>query len=198
MPPCWSPAGMRRVGRSESGQGLDHHHHSSCGVGRRVPLDRHLGRDPVALPLHIDDEPARGSAGERARPRPHPRPRSMLIAYWWFRVRRTLISRTARPCRRISSAIARGTRKSGTGDTLISSGEDIPVAAWPTVRSHFGSGLPPLVLGLVPPPPGVVPGCGCIFAISFAPAFLRRIHHHRELLAKRVSQPSRKKAANPA
>lgn len=118
---------------------------------------------------------------------PHPRPRPTLIAYWWFRVRRTLISRTARPCRRISSATARGTRKSGTGETFIPSGEDVPVAAWPTVRSHFWSGLPPLVFD------SVLLVSFCIQDISLHRDSPRRIHHRREPPVKRVRQWFRKR-----
>ena len=119
--------------------------------------------------------------------RGHGRPRSMLMVYWWFRVRRTWISRTALPYRRIPSATTRGTRKRGTGEMFISSGADVPVAVWPTVRSHFRSGLPPLVLGSVPPPPGGLLLC-CIFAISLHRDSLRRIQNLLARMFKRMSQ----------
>ena len=133
---------------------------------------------PVLLLRPFD--PSR-TAGKGSRFRGHPRPRSTLIAYWWFRVLLTLIFRTARPCRRISSATARGTRKSGTGETFISSGEDVPVAAWPTVRSHFRSGLPPLVFGSV-----LLVSCCMVLYLTHRDGS-RRMHHPRELPVKRVS-----------
>src|SRR5690606_6446378 len=142
--------------RDDPGPGTEaEHHRPTRRIHSRMPLDRHgrgddparpphplprhrgwaagkdqashvFGRDPAALRLDVDKEPARRGAGKGSR-LSHGRPRSMLMAYWWFRVRRTVISRTARPWRRITSATARGTRKSGTNETFISSGADVPV-----------------------------------------------------------------------
>src|SRR5690606_12748103 len=129
-------------------------------------------------------------AGEGSRFRRHGRPRSTFIEYWWLRVLLTLISRTALPWCRIASATARGTRKRGTGETFISSGEDVPVAAWRSAWWHFLSGLPPLVFG------SVLLVC-CISDSSLHRDSLRRIHHHRGLTVKRVRRWVRKEQQAP-
>ena len=123
------------------------------------------------------------STCERPQPRPHPRPRSTVTVYWWFRVRRTWTSRTARPCRRIAPATACGTRKSGTGEMFISSREEIPVAAWRSAWWHFMAGLPPLVLGSISPSSGVLLSC-CMLVFSLHQDSARRMHHSREPLGE--------------
>ena len=72
-------------------------------------------------------------------------PHSVLITYWWFRVR-ALISRRP-PCRRISSATARGRGRAAPG-TFISSGEDVQ---WRLADGAvtLRSGLPPLVCSVL-------------------------------------------------
>ncbi len=94
---------------------------------------------------------------------------------------------TARPCRRIAPATACGTRKSGTGETFISSREEIPVAAWRSAWWHFMAGLPPPVLGSISSSSGVLLSC-CMLVFSLHQDSARRMHHSREPLVKRVSQ----------
>lgn len=120
-PPHPLPHDRRRLAGEDQASRESHLRCSRSGPSAH----RVLGRDPVAFRLDVDDEPPRRGTGKSARrdgpigperEKPegfrlfgHGRPRSTLIAYWWLRVLCTWISRTALPCRRITSATARGT-----------------------------------------------------------------------------------------